>query len=78
MPVLQMLSRSISLGEYARQVAPTDRLGADDLKPTLLGLYGEVGSLMATAKKLHREGSAFLGYRNDTIEEFGEIGRAHV
>lgn len=62
---------AIQLDEYARQVAHTDRL-ADDLRPVLLGLFGEVGSIMATAKKLHREGPDFTGYRIDTIEEFGD------
>jgi hypothetical protein len=62
----------ISLDEYARQVAPTDRLATGDLRPVLLGLYGEVGSIMATAKKLHREGSDFTGYRVATVEEFGD------
>lgn len=50
---------------------PTDRL-SDDLRPVLLGLFGEVGSIMATAKKLHREGAAFTGYHTATIEEFGD------
>lgn len=65
-------ARSISLAEYARQVEPTDRLPLDDLQPVLLGLFGEVGSIMATAKKLHREGEAFVGYRHAVIEEFGD------
>jgi hypothetical protein len=47
--------RSILLTDYMNQVAPTDRLPADDLQPILLGLFGEVGSIMATAKKFHRE-----------------------
>jgi hypothetical protein len=58
--------------DYARQVAPTDRLPLEDLQPVLLGLFGEVGSIMATAKKLLREGDAFAGYRHAVIEEFGD------
>lgn len=54
------------------QVAPTDRLPLDDLQPILLGLFGEVGSIMATAKKFHREGEAYAGYRNAVEEEFGD------
>lgn len=69
---MQRRKSAIQLDEYARQVAPTDKLPADDLQPVLLGLFGEVGSIMATAKKLHREGSDFTGYRIDTIEEFGD------
>ena len=53
-------------------VQPTDRLPLDDLQPVLLGLFGEVGSIMATAKKLHREKEAYAGYRHAVEEEFGD------
>jgi len=64
--------RSILLADYMSQVEPTDRLSADDLQPILLGLFGEVGSIMATAKKLHREKEVYSGYRNAVEEEFGD------
>jgi NTP pyrophosphatase (non-canonical NTP hydrolase) len=64
--------RSILLTDYMNQVAPTDRLPADDLQPILLGLFGEVGSIMATAKKFHREKDAYAGYRYAVEEEFGD------
>jgi MazG C-terminal domain len=54
------------------QVQSTDRLPLDDLQPILLGLFGEVGSIMATAKKFHREKEAYAGYRNAVEEEFGD------
>jgi NTP pyrophosphatase (non-canonical NTP hydrolase) len=54
------------------QVAPTDRFRLDDLQPILLGLFGEVGSIMATAKKCHREGAVYVGYRRAVEEEFGD------
>jgi hypothetical protein len=54
------------------QVRPTDRLPLNDLQPILLGLFGEVGSIMATAKKFHREGTAYAGYRYAVEEEFGD------
>lgn len=63
---------SLLLIDYAQQVEPTDRLSLEDLQPVLLGLYGEVGSIMSTAKKLHREGEAYAGYRHAVIEEFGD------
>src|SRR6266481_6238396 len=65
-------ARSILLADYARQVEPTDKLPFDDLQPILLGIFGEVGSIMATAKKLHREGEAFAGYQHAVVEEFGD------
>ena len=63
---------SVLLIDYAQQVEPTDNLPFEDLHPVLLGLFGEVGSIMSTAKKLRREGDAFAGYRQAVIEEFGD------
>jgi MazG C-terminal domain/Nucleotide modification associated domain 2 len=65
-------SASIRLADYAREIEPTDKLPAGDLKPVLLGLFGEVGGIMTTAKKLHREATAFVGYRKAVVEEFGD------
>jgi len=64
--------RSVLLIDYMNQVEPTDKLPLDDLQPILLGLFGEVGSIMATAKKFHREGAAYPGYRRSVEEEFGD------
>lgn len=66
------LHRSILLTDYMSQVARTDQFARDDLKPVLLGLFGEVGSIMATAKKYHREKEAYAGYRHAVEEEFGD------
>lgn len=64
--------RSILLTDYMSQVEPTDALPLDELQPVLLGLFGEVGSIMATAKKFHREREAYAGYRHAVEEEFGD------
>lgn len=64
--------QSILLTEYMTLAAATDRLPDGDLKPVLLGLFGEVGSIMATAKKLHREKNAYAGYQHAVEEEFGD------
>ncbi|MGE8670238.1 MAG: nucleoside triphosphate pyrophosphohydrolase family protein [Achromobacter mucicolens] len=65
-------SGSISLSEYAQVIAPTDVLDQHDLRPVLLGLYGEVGGIMATAKKHKRDGERFPGYVRAAREEFGD------
>lgn len=65
-------STHILLSEYERAVAPTDRFADADVTPILLGLFGEVGSVMSTSKKLHRERSAFAGYMRDVEEELGD------
>jgi len=63
---------SILLTDYMSQVKPTDVLSRDDLQPILLGLFGEVGSIMATAKKFHREREVYSGYQDAVEEEFGD------
>jgi hypothetical protein len=45
----------ILLKGYRTKIAGTDTLNRRDLRPIMLGLFGEVGSIMATVKKLHRE-----------------------
>lgn len=69
---MEFQHRSILLSEYMKQVEPTDRLPVSDLQPILLGIFGEVGSIMATAKKFHREKEAYSGYRLAVEEEFGD------
>jgi NTP pyrophosphatase (non-canonical NTP hydrolase) len=63
---------SIALLAYVSGIAPTDILDANDLRPVLLGLYGEVGGIMATAKKHKRDGERFPGYERAAREEFGD------
>jgi hypothetical protein len=63
---------SLLLSEYAARVADTDVLDQKDITPILHGLYGEVGGIMSTAKKLVRDKSAYLGYKKAAEEEFGD------
>lgn len=65
-------SGSILFSEYSKVVAETDVLGGEDLRPVLMGLYGEVGGIMSTAKKHVREGAAYPGFRKAAEEEFGD------
>ncbi|MEM6368479.1 MAG: hypothetical protein AAF851_09265 [Myxococcota bacterium] len=60
------------LENYSTEAALTDVL-SPSLRPVLLGLYGEVGSLLAAAKKASREGPAFVGLREALSEEFGDV-----
>lgn len=61
------------LSEYEKAVSPTDRFLDSDVTPILLGLFGEVGSVMSTSKKFHREKGAFAGgYMRDVEEELGD------
>lgn len=63
---------SLFISDYAAEIAPTDILPSSDVSPVLQGLYGEVGGIMATAKKLIREKSAYPGFKRAAEEEFGD------
>ena len=58
--------------DYANSVRETDVLPDDDLSPVLMGLYGEVGGIMSTAKKHVRESAAYPGFKKAAEEEFGD------
>lgn len=62
---------SMLVADYARQVEATDKMKRD-IRPVLFGLFGEVGGIMAAAKKHHREGAIFVGYRRAVVDEFGD------
>lgn len=61
------------LKEYSERVCETDQFRADQTLPIVFGLFGEVGGLVATAKKHDREQNAYLGYHERVTEEFGDI-----
>jgi hypothetical protein len=63
---------TITLAEYESAVRDTDVLPEQDHRPVLMGLYGEVGGIMATAKKHVREEKAYPGFRRAAEEEFGD------
>jgi NTP pyrophosphatase (non-canonical NTP hydrolase) len=63
---------SLLLSDYAAEIADTDVLDSNDFNPILQGLYGEVGGIMATAKKSVREGTAYPGFKKAAEEEFGD------
>lgn len=69
---LDDLSSANLLQQYERDVVGTDRFSAEDITPILLGLYGEVGSILAASKKYRREKSAYPTYTNLFEEEFGD------
>lgn len=59
------------LRKYEDVSAASDRL-PPDMEPAVLGLAGEVGSVLAVAKKLVREGAAYTRYDRDLHEELGD------
>ena len=69
----RILTGPISLRDYIREIELTDKLPTDDLRPVLLGLFGEVGGILAAVKKYRREKEAYAGYRQALEEEFGDV-----
>ncbi|WP_245969717.1 hypothetical protein [Thiocapsa rosea] len=69
---LAELKGAIPLQEYERAIVETDRFSVEELTPILMGLYGEVGSIMAAAKKYRREKAAYPGFKEALEEEFGD------
>jgi NTP pyrophosphatase (non-canonical NTP hydrolase) len=64
--------RAVSVVEFERHAAATDKLGLDMDTP-LLGLIGEVGSLVSALKKKRRDTDGFFGYHDAVLEELGDV-----
>jgi NTP pyrophosphatase (non-canonical NTP hydrolase) len=66
----------IFLDEYQEAAARTDqnpRGGMQGLAFPLLGLFGEVGTLLSALKKKQRDRESYVGYSEAVIEEFGDV-----
>ena len=65
---------ALTIDEYARQAALTDqRKGRKALSFSMLGVFGETGSLLSEAKKKQRDQASYLGYADAVTEEFGDV-----
>ena len=65
---------ALTVADYASQAASTDqRRGADALGFSMLGLFGEAGSLLSEAKKKQRDAASYLGYAEAVAEELGDV-----
>jgi NTP pyrophosphatase (non-canonical NTP hydrolase) len=69
---MENVGGSLPLAEYEAAIEKTDMFLSDDITPVLLGLFGEVGSIMAATKKYRREEKAYTGYKESVEEEFGD------
>jgi NTP pyrophosphatase (non-canonical NTP hydrolase) len=65
----------LELDEYQRIAAAYDKSVKDPEGPNLLllGLFGEVGSLLSELKKKQRDKNAYFAYSESTIEEVGDV-----
>ena len=65
---------ALTVADYASQAASTDqRRGASALGFSMLGLFGEAGSLLSEAKKKQRDAASYLGYAEAVAEELGDV-----
>jgi NTP pyrophosphatase (non-canonical NTP hydrolase) len=65
------VGRPLLATEFERSAAATDRL--NNMETALLGLVGEVGSLVSALKKKRRDTDGFLGYHDAVLEELGDV-----
>jgi NTP pyrophosphatase (non-canonical NTP hydrolase) len=63
----------MELGEYQREAQKTDQFPKDQRVVPLLGMGGEVGSLLAEYKKWMRDGPAHALFSEQIAEELGDI-----
>jgi NTP pyrophosphatase (non-canonical NTP hydrolase) len=64
------------LTEYQEAAARTDQNrcgGMEGLAFPLLGLFGEVGTLLSALKKKQRDKGSYVGYSEAVVEEFGDV-----
>lgn len=65
----------LALNEYQQFTARTDKNGKPGINGlgfVLLGLFGEVGSLLSALKKKQRDKESFSSYHDEVIEELGD------
>ncbi|MFG1230388.1 nucleoside triphosphate pyrophosphohydrolase family protein [Xanthobacter wiegelii] len=65
----------LALDEYQQFTARTDKNGKPGIEGlgfVLLGLFGEVGSLLSALKKKQRDKESFSSYHDEVIEELGD------
>jgi NTP pyrophosphatase (non-canonical NTP hydrolase) len=70
------VSDAVGLSEFQRHTLQTDRNpreGLDGLALPLLGLFGEVGSLLSELKKKQRDTDSYIGYADSVVEELGDV-----
>jgi NTP pyrophosphatase (non-canonical NTP hydrolase) len=72
-PRTDVARHSILLSDYIDGARATDKFSDSDIQAILLGLYGEVGGVMATAKKYKRDKETYIGFRRAVEEEFGDV-----
>jgi NTP pyrophosphatase (non-canonical NTP hydrolase) len=64
----------LTIDQYAKEAALTDqRKGKNALSFSMLGVFGETGSLLSEVKKKQRDKASYLGYAQAVSEELGDV-----
>jgi NTP pyrophosphatase (non-canonical NTP hydrolase) len=64
----------LTVADYATQALMTDqRSNSGSLTFPLLGLFGEIGSLLSEVKKKQRNRASYSGYAEGVVEELGDV-----
>ncbi len=71
--MVQADARQVTVAVFEAHAAATDQLGDFDLDTAVLGLVGEVGSLVSALKKKRRDTDGFFGYHEAVVEELGDV-----
>jgi NTP pyrophosphatase (non-canonical NTP hydrolase) len=59
--------------ELATQTDQNPQSGIHGVAFPLLGLFGEIGTLLSALKKKQRDKDAYVGYSQSVVEEFGDV-----
>src|SRR5687768_7183298 len=62
----------VTFADYQLAVHLTDKLPPGDLSTPILGLFGEIGGVLAIIKKKRRDASAYTTYDAAILEELGD------
>ena len=72
----ETIEQMVSLNNYQTHALRTDQnkdSGLEGLPFFLLGLFGEVGTLLSALKKKQRDQESYVSYDEAVIEEFGDV-----
>jgi NTP pyrophosphatase (non-canonical NTP hydrolase) len=72
----QTKTESVTMAQYQVFTRGTDqnkKSGYAGLMLPLLGIFGEVGSLLSELKKKQRDADSYLGYEESVMEELGDV-----
>lgn len=69
---MKNMEAPFGVAEYEAHAIRTDKL-EPELDTAILGLVGEVGSLVSALKKKRRDTDGYFGYRDAVLEELGDV-----